>query len=211
MSTPIHFRYLRKQKVFQNKLFIDLIIVLLITLNLFVLFDLNFHEGNKWVFGINSILFFLIYAVAALIALLIFFSDRKVVTDFIVTDTGILAGEILYKWKNMRHYHWLGEAQEERIGVLGVTKLLRYDPMNLYRLAGIWVARVRLDKPWYSRCYLNLEVAPEKCKALQNVLEEHEVKRLSAWRMAILGINIFPLILLIVFPLIMLAILLLIY
>src|SRR5437016_1728833 len=116
----------KKESLLKRIYFINGIIVLFMTFVLAALFDLFFHEGGVWNFNKDDILFFSLWAMAAIVALLIFFMDRKTIGNFLVSENGIQAGTMLYSWQTMRHYHWLGEAQEERVGIIGVGRLFHY-------------------------------------------------------------------------------------
>lgn len=193
-----------KRAFFQNLILVNALITLLVLLvPAAILYEL-FYIGSEWNLQNEDFLTFLIFFVAALIALFVFFSNRKIYDDFFITNEGINVGKSFYPWKEILHYHWLGEAQEERVGMLGFLPL-RFDPLNPYRLAGVWVVRLRLSRPWYHRAYLNLGVDPSKAKDLEQVLQEYGVKRLSYWHLALFGARPFQVIAYLVIPAIVIA------
>ncbi len=172
---------------------------------LVLFFDITFYDGNAWSFDRYNILIFSVWVLAATVACSYFFSNRKTVTDFIVTDDGILSNGQLHHWRTMSHYHWLGQSQEERIGILSL-----FDLVNLYAIASTRIARIRLNNPWYHRYhrrYLNVEVDRQNSQDLERLLQNHGIGRLSRWRIALLGTELLPLIVFFLIPFLLLIIL----
>jgi hypothetical protein len=168
--------------------------VLFIGFVLVALFDLTFHTVDAWNFDRENIIFFGVWMVAAVLALRIFFNDRKTTFNFTLREDGIQTNAGFYPWKVMKDYHWLGEAQEERVGIIGLSSLVNYDPLNPYRAAGIYIARIRLTRSQNRQRRLNLYVDPERVATFEKLCEQHGLPRLTRVRLFLFGTNPYPLI-----------------
>jgi hypothetical protein len=122
------------------------------------------------------------------------FNDRKTTFNFTLREDGIQTNAGFYPWKVMKDYHWLGEAQEERVGIIGLSSLVNYDPLNPYRAAGIYIARIRLTRSQNRQRRLNLYVDPERVATFEKLCEQHGLPRLTRVRLFLFGTNPYPLI-----------------
>lgn len=162
-----------RSRHFFNIVFIIFIFVLIIGSMLFVT-PRGKIDSSDIIFGLFFILCFLI-------ALSLFLPKHKAFGDFTVDEEGIRVDDRIYHWEKLKHYHWLGELQNEKTGVFGIRGI-GYDPTNPYKYADTRVARIKVRESWRHHYYLNLEIDKEKTNDLANILEQRGIKYLSKWR-----------------------------
>jgi len=162
-----------RSRHFFNIVFIIFIFVLIIGSMLFV--------TPKEKINSSDIIFGLFFILCFLMALSIFLPKHKASGDFIIDEEGIKANNKIYSWKKLKHYHWLGELQNEKVGVFGIRGM-GYDPVNPYKHADTQVARIKVRESWWCHYYLSLEIDKEKTNDLANILEQRGIKYLSKWR-----------------------------
>lgn len=103
---------------------------------------------------------------------------QKACSNFIVSEKGIEVKGKIYSWEKMLRYHWLGEAQGERIG-FGKY----YDPFNPYQHTSTQIARIKIKKFSLTSSYINLELDKERVDELASLLEHYGVKHTSPFRL----------------------------
>ncbi|MDR3558901.1 MAG: hypothetical protein P4L62_00105 [Candidatus Pacebacteria bacterium] len=165
----------KKSSILKSRWFISIIGVIMV----FALTSGNIFYSD---FAASDIYFALFFLVCFIIALLIFFYKQKAFGNFVADEEGIKVNDKLYSWDKAINYHWLGEAQGERIGAVGIGGALQYDPMNPNEFADTKVARIKIKEGLFRHSYINLEVDNNKAGDLVNVFEQHQVKHLSQWR-----------------------------
>jgi len=110
-------------------------VVIAMILTFFIIFGIAVSQIIVIIFGlIFSILIFLIVRLL----------QPRVVYEFTVTPKGVRIKNLLIPWGKMDNYHWKGEAQHERLGVIA-----RYDPINLYKFLDVAILRINLKHRWY--------------------------------------------------------------
>lgn len=188
----IHFAIPKEERSFlRTPRFIHSMVIVLLLFLIAELFDLIFRQDGQsgaYHFTTYSVIFFAIYTIASAVALIIFLYNKNTITEFVVDTDGIRTEDFFYSWNDILHYHWLGEAQEERVGFVTFGFFFNYDLLNPYRLARINIARIRLRRPWYKPGYLNLQISSKRVREFEELLQYHGIMKLRARYMYVFGI-----------------------
>ena len=93
--------------------------------------------------GVGGVYAILAVVIAATIAISIKSLGKKGISEFDTSDQGVMVNGTLYPWLSMKYYSWYGEKQSERIGLVGITKVLDYNPINPYKFAKTQICEMK--------------------------------------------------------------------
>jgi hypothetical protein len=174
MTPPTHFKITPSSgaRILRTRQFITAISLLAVLLSLFATF---YAIGEADGFDDSDVQFYLIFLGAFAIASGTFLFRQRATSDFYVTHDGIVARHHLYPWSGLKHYHFFGDSQSERIGLISLSRL-GWDPTNAYALADTKIARIHVHRSFH-RFYLNLEIQDPATTSLEALLAYHDVVR----------------------------------
>lgn len=139
--------------------------------------------------GYQGIVFHSIVSFGISIAIYIFIiaNGMKAIGSFSVCDKGIRTEKQMYEWSDFLEYHWLGESQTERLGIVRLGKKLGFDPINPFAGMDTKILRIRKKKnhfvPWaeYSG-FLELLVSKDLAKELTEILQKNGIRKRSFFK-----------------------------
>lgn len=168
----------------RSRKFITFLQIIFVLAIITVTFVYNRIDGPNFSFGITTT-GGMIFLVAFVLASLFFIRRQKSFSTFDVDDRGVVTEGVIYPWSNLKSYHWYGETQGERVGLINFTKL-GYDPLNVQAFSATRIARIRLRS--ILPRYIGLEIEQNKVANLSSILEVHGIRHTS-WIRRLLGIS----------------------
>jgi len=158
-----------------------------ISLQLFYVFAIFFVViyGSATKFGKAEYITSVIFLTAFIIASSVFIHRQKSFSNFEVNDSGIEIQGQVYPWSRIRSYHWYGEMQNERVGIVSLSRM-SYDPIDPNKFAGTQIARLRVESIFPR--YIALEVESSQAETLKSLFDKYAVRHTS-WLRRFVGLN----------------------
>jgi hypothetical protein len=165
----MHFSLQNKPKnIFKNPWTIVILLVLLL-----VVCVIAYTYG-----GIGAVYAILLIVVSITIAVSIKSHGKKGFPEFDTSDQGIIVNGNTYPWPSMKYYSWYGDKQGERVGLVGITKTLDYDPINPYKYAKTQILELHMG----IGKNLKLQIDSTQTDNLTAILKQYGVKHISLLR-----------------------------
>jgi hypothetical protein len=162
----MHFSLKNKSKsVFDNHWVIPVLFIL------YVIFFVAIYLYE----GIITALILSLFIACGIIAILIKGYRKRAFQEFDATDQAIVCKNKTYLWSDIKNYHWWGEKQSERIGMIRAVPIVNYDPINPYKYSKDQILCLHMGF-----CKnINLQIDSDQVDNLSSIIKKHDIKHIS--------------------------------